>query len=80
MGRKDPLEKKMATHSSIFAWRILWTEAVASVVHGVAKSPTGVVPYFNFLDLLFSRQVVLDSFETPWTIARQAPLSMGFPR
>ena len=22
----DPLEKEMATHSSIFAWRIPWTE------------------------------------------------------
>ena len=26
LGRKDPLEKGMATHSSILAWRILWTE------------------------------------------------------
>ena len=26
LGQKDPLEKKMATHSSILAWRILWTE------------------------------------------------------
>ena len=23
---EDPLEKEMATHSSILAWRILWTE------------------------------------------------------
>ena len=23
---EDPLEKEMATHYSIFAWRILWTE------------------------------------------------------
>ena len=23
---KDPLEKTMATHSSILAWRILWTD------------------------------------------------------
>ena len=23
---KDPLEKKIATHSSILAWRISWTE------------------------------------------------------
>ena len=23
---KDPLEKEMATHSSILAWEILWTE------------------------------------------------------
>ena len=26
LGREDPLEKEMVTHSSIFAWRIPWTE------------------------------------------------------
>ena len=26
LGREDPMEKKMATHSSILAWRIPWTE------------------------------------------------------
>ena len=26
LGREDPLEKEMATHSTIFAWRIPWTE------------------------------------------------------
>ena len=26
LDREDPLEKEMATHSSILAWRILWTE------------------------------------------------------
>ena len=26
LGWEDPLEKGMATHSSILAWRILWTE------------------------------------------------------
>ena len=25
LGREDPLEKEMATHSSILAWRIPWT-------------------------------------------------------
>ena len=27
LGWEDPLEKGMATHSSILAWRIPWTEA-----------------------------------------------------
>ena len=31
----DPLEKGMATHSSILAWRIPWTE---DTVHGISKS------------------------------------------
>ena len=26
LGWEDPLEKGMAAHSSILAWRILWTE------------------------------------------------------
>ena len=26
LGPEDPLEKDMATHSSILAWEILWTE------------------------------------------------------
>ena len=26
LGQKDPLEKELATHSRILAWRILWTE------------------------------------------------------
>ena len=26
LGQEDPMEKEMATHSSILAWKILWTE------------------------------------------------------
>ena len=26
LGQEDPLEKEMATHSSIIAWEIPWTE------------------------------------------------------
>jgi len=29
LGQEDPLEKGMATHSSILAWRIPWTEDLA---------------------------------------------------
>ena len=34
LGQKRPLEKGMATHSSILAWRILWTD------NGVTKTRT----------------------------------------
>ena len=37
--QKNPLEKEMATHSSILAWRIPWTEEPGRL-HGVAKSWT----------------------------------------
>ena len=31
LGREDPLEKEMATHSSILAWEIPWTEEPGSL-------------------------------------------------
>ena len=38
LGWGDPLEKDMATHSSILAWEIPRTEgAWKAIVHGVAK-------------------------------------------
>ena len=39
LGREDPLEKGMATYSSILAWRVPWTEEPwQATVHGVAES------------------------------------------
>ena len=40
LGQEDHLEEGMATHSSILAWRIPWTEELWSTVHGVPKSQT----------------------------------------
>ena len=42
LGWEDPLEKELATHSSILAWEIPWTEKPGRllVVHAVAKSRT----------------------------------------
>ena len=31
LGQVDPLEKKMATHSSILAWKILWTDELGGI-------------------------------------------------
>ena len=36
-------------------------------------------PWVALYLLLFSHQVVSNSFSTPWTVAVQAPLSMGCP-
>ena len=39
--REDPLEEGMATHSSILAWEILWTEEPGGLQsHGVTKTWT----------------------------------------
>ena len=43
LGQEDPLEKEMATHSSILDWEIPWKEEtgklqfMGSTFHGVAK-------------------------------------------
>ena len=39
LGQEDPLEEEMATHSSILAWKIFWTEEPGeAAVHRVAES------------------------------------------
>ena len=40
LGQEDPLEEGMATHSSILAWRIPWTEERGELHSMVAKSRT----------------------------------------
>ena len=41
LGEEDPLEKGMATHSSILAWRIPWTEEPGGLQSmGTQKSRT----------------------------------------
>ena len=41
LGQEDPLEKVMVTHSSILAWKILWTEEPGGLQSmGVAKNQT----------------------------------------
>ena len=41
LDQEDPLEKGMATHFSILAWRIPWTEEPwQATVCGIAKSRT----------------------------------------
>ena len=46
LGGEDPLEEEMATHASILAWQIQWTEGGWRVtVHGVTKSWTQRIDY-----------------------------------
>ena len=61
LGWEDPLQKGMATHSSILAWRIPWTEeadrfpicGVARVRHDLATKqpppPRGIIIETNLL-------------------------------
>ena len=58
-GQEDPLDKGMATHSSILAWRISWTEEPGSLqsilLHRVKHNwsdRTHTVDFFNALLLI----------------------------
>ena len=49
LGQEDPLKKEMATHSSILAWEIPWTEEPGGLQSGVAKSQTRLSDFaFHF--------------------------------
>ena len=44
LDQEDPLEKEMATHSSILAWRIPWTEEPGRLQSmGLQKSQTQLI-------------------------------------
>ena len=53
LGREDPLEKEMATHSSTFTWRIPWREE--PTVHGVAKSRTRLSNFTSLIVLKYGQ-------------------------
>ena len=61
LGREDPLEKDMAPHSSILAWRIPWSEEPAwwATVRGV-QSWTRVRDWDSLKDSLAQRLLHLD--------------------
>ena len=42
LGREDPLEEEMVTHSSVLAWEIQWTEepAAAAAAKSLQSCPT----------------------------------------
>ena len=53
LGWEDPLEKEMATHSSILAWRIPWTEELGGLQStGHKESDTTERLHFHFLSAL----------------------------
>ena len=79
LGWEGPLEKEMATHSSILAWRIPGTgNLVGHSPRGRKESDTTErLSLSLYIGLCVSRSVTSDSL---WTIAHQGPPSMGFSR
>ena len=61
LGLEDALEEGMATHSSIFAWRIPWTEEPGGLVHkgGKELDMTEVSEHARTADLLGSHEYLI---------------------
>ena len=59
LGRKDRLEKGMATHSSALAWRIPGTEEPGDGVHGATKSHTQLNDSHSHCELIME----------PWSLS-----------
>ena len=89
-GVEDPCVKPLmsTTDSRLFLFSLEAGQAQALQVH--REQTNNVIPTSEVTDtclwksylkeLLFKCSVVSDSFETSWTVAQQAPLSVGFPR
>ena len=41
LGQENPLEKEMATHSSILAWNIPWTEEPGQAMESIESQRVG---------------------------------------
>ena len=52
LGWEEPLEEEMATHSSILAWRIPWTEE--ATVHSKESDTTEQLTFWLWLNLLIN--------------------------
>ena len=66
LGQEDPLEKDMATHSSILAWRIPDTGAWWATAHGVTKSWT----WLSNLTIAYTSKRKCYLIYTDWPYAR----------
>ena len=79
LGQEDPLETGMATHCSILAWRIPWTEKPGGLHSRRLESWTWLKRWRDSACMQFSSIRSLSCvrlFATPWTTADQASLSI----
>ena len=75
---EDSLGENMATHSNILAWRTpMDREAGQGFTESGPSSPLVSTHHHRGSG---RRSVVSDSLQPPWTVAHQAPLSMGFSK
>ena len=65
LGLEDPLEKEMATHSSVVAWEIPWSLAAYSPWSHKESDKTEMTEHIEFITILFLFYVLAFS---PWGI------------
>ena len=88
LGREDPPEKKMATHSIILAWKIPWTEELGALQSTELQNSRTYTYTHRVRHDLATKQNKVEVkslsrvwlFATPWTVADQAPPPVGFSR
>ena len=86
-------EEKGTTEDEMVGWHhrlngygFRWTLGVGDGQGGLAfcgswgRKESDTTEWLNWTELLFSFWVMFNSCAPPWTVACQAPLSMGFPR
>ena len=81
LGQEDPLEKEMATHSTILAWEIPWTEEhdglqsleLQRVKHDLATKHTQIVKTESF-----NITLKLKDFFKPPTNSNNLPTTLRF--
>ena len=86
LSQEYPMEEEMATYYSILAWEIQWTEDPGGLqslewqkeldITVQLKTTTHI--YVYIYDGLVAKSC--PTLSNPWTVAHQAPLSMGFAR
>ena len=73
LGREDPLEKEMATHASILAWRIPWTEEPGGLQSTGSQRDTTERLHFHFRGR-YAEPIRLDVMEEPyWPLISCSP-------
>ena len=78
LGMEDPLEKEMATHSSILAWKIPWTVAYQGAKSQIRLSDFTFTFHFHALKEMATHSSVL-AWRIPGTEPGGLP-SMGSHR
>ena len=63
LGQEDPMEKEMATRSSVLVWRIPWTEKHGqAAVHRVTKGQTRLKPLSTHVHTGFRGRLSVTGF------------------